>query len=649
MPNHPNSERLPVPPTPNQNEHLPQKDAAAEISPPDDTPASPNNATSDTPNNAEINPLAEISIFDRMRQAKPLEPGDFLGQSQNFRIVKHLGRGGMGETFLAEELEKGEPIWEVVCKIVPPEIQNLERALLAVRRTFARVNRLHHTNICPVRGLKFDDTYGWFLIMGYANGGTLTQYLARHSEWSARRGLPFDETIRILTPIAQALDYIHEEGVFHRDIKPDNVMFSINRQTRRMTVQLIDFGLSAQLQQNSLHTGSVQGNAISGTPHFMAPEQWQGKQQCRQTDQYALGVIAYRLLSRRLPFRAANIQALMAQVLGMEAAVIEGLPEYVNAAIQRALSKEPEQRFARCVDFIRTLQTVPRARPTPTPPMPQTNVDPRGPVGKTGERKVLSINDVEYAFRYCPAGTFMMGSPQSETEHHDNEIHHQVTLTHGFWMLETEVTQEMWQSVMKDTPSRFIGDKSLLPVERVSWNECQEFIQKLNEIWRTADGNPQGASPKDTDGPLKFSMPTEAQWEYACRAGTKTPFHFGNVLRGDKANCDGGYPYGTTARGTYLGKTTPVRSYSANAWGLYDMHGNVWEWCQDVYSVYPDCSETDPIGPSVGTYRVYRGGGCWDSSAGNCRAALRHWDVPSSRLNNVGLRLAIVRDTSRSE
>lgn len=337
---------------PENAERRQQNDVVGETPPPNNTP-----------NNAETNPLADVSIFDRMRQAQPLAPGDFLGQ--NFRIVRHLGRGGMGDTFLAEELENGEPVWEVVCKIVPPEIQNLERAILAVRRTFSRVHRLHHTNICPVRGLKFDDTYGWFLVMGYANGGTLTHYLARHPEWAAKRGIPLAETLKILSPVAKALDYIHEEGVFHRDIKPDNVMFSVNKQTRRMTVQLIDFGLSAQLQQTSLHAGTIQATSISGTPHFMAPEQWLGQQQCRQTDQYALGVMMYRLLSRRLPFRAANIQSLMAQVLTVEAAAIADQPAHINAALQRALSKEPEQRFPRCVDFIRALQTAPMVAAEP--------------------------------------------------------------------------------------------------------------------------------------------------------------------------------------------------------------------------------------------------------------------------------------------
>ncbi|MDO4575234.1 MAG: formylglycine-generating enzyme family protein [Planctomycetia bacterium] len=178
-----------------------------------------------------------------------------------------------------------------------------------------------------------------------------------------------------------------------------------------------------------------------------------------------------------------------------------------------------------------------------------------------GERMVKTAYGVEFAFRWCPAGCFMMGSPSSELGRDDDETQHRVTLTKGFWMLETEVTQAMWESVMGDNPSYFKG--SNLPVEKVSWDDCQKFCQKLRS---------QG---------LNVQLPTEAQWEYACRAGTTTPFSFGSTLNGDKANCDGNYPYGASTEGTYLKKTAPVGSYSPNAWGLYDMHGNVYEWCAD--------------------------------------------------------------------
>jgi len=251
--------------------------------------------------------------------------------------------------------------------------------------------------------------------------------------------------------------------------------------------------------------------------------------------------------------------------------------------------------------------------------------------GKTaGDRMVLTIKGVEYPFRWCPPGTFMMGSPPSEKGRGDNETQHQVTLSRGFWMLETQVTQGMWESISGSNPSKFGGSKNL-PVEQVSWEECQAYIMALHAFSR-------GVAPED----YWFALPTEAQWEYACRAGTTTPFNFGSTLKGDKANCDGNHPYGTSTKGKDLEKTSDVGSYPANAWGLYDMHGNVLEWCLDWYGDYPSGAVTDPTGAPHGSYRVIRGGG-WTDNAKGCRSAHRDYDAPSFRGNFIGIRLSLVR------
>ena len=238
---------------------------------------------------------------------------------------------------------------------------------------------------------------------------------------------------------------------------------------------------------------------------------------------------------------------------------------------------------------------------------------------KAGDRKVAVVNGVEFAFRWCPAGTFMMGSPTDEAGRLGNEKQHRVTLSKGFWMMETEVTQKQWKAVMGSLPDcGFKGDN--LPVERVFWNDCQEFCTKCTRLG------------------LPVQLPTEAQWEYACRAGSTTAYFWGNALNGDKANCDGNYPCGTTTKGKFLNKTTPVGSYQPNAWGLYDMHGNVYEWCQDWYGGdYPSGSVTDPTGPSSGSSRVVRGGS-WLYIAADCRSASRIYLVPDGRNSYLGFR-----------
>ena len=257
--------------------------------------------------------------------------------------------------------------------------------------------------------------------------------------------------------------------------------------------------------------------------------------------------------------------------------------------------------------------------------------------GKTaGDRLELEIFGELHAFRYCPPGTFLMGSPEDEMvsidgeeEHLDNETQHEVTLTRGFWLGETPVTQKQWTAVMGENPSYFKGDD--LPVETVSWNDCQEFFEKIQE-----------SAPSC----YRFDFPTEAQWEYACRAGTTTPYSFGIRCSGVECNCNGNYPYGydhTRKRfeQVYLGMTAPVGSYPPNPWGFYDMHGNVCEWCTDWYGAYPTQSVTDPTGSSSGSYRVARGGS-WYHDASFCRSAYRTCHDPTTRFNHLGFRACLV-------
>ena len=218
-----------------------------------------------------------------------------------------------------------------------------------------------------------------------------------------------------------------------------------------------------------------------------------------------------------------------------------------------------------------------------------------------------------------------MGSPKEEKERQRNttdETQHKVTLTKGFYMGVYTVTQEEWQAVMGNNPSKFKGEKNL-PVETVSWDDCQEFIKKL----RDKDKKP-------------YRLPTEAEWEYACRAGKQTPFHFGETISTDQANYNGDYTYGEGKKGVNRKMTTPVGSLPANAWGLHDMHGNVWQWCEDFYGDYPQKDVVDPKGPEKGEFRVLRGGS-WLHYPLFCRSAFRLTNVTSRRYNVFGCRLCL--------
>jgi len=235
----------------------------------------------------------------------------------------------------------------------------------------------------------------------------------------------------------------------------------------------------------------------------------------------------------------------------------------------------------------------------------------------------FTIESATQRMRWIPPGRFMMGSPEEEKERHDDESQHEVVLTHGFWLADTACTQEMWQAVMGENPSEFRDDPRN-PVEKVSWETIRSgFLPRIN-----------GAIPG-----IGLCLPTEAQWEFACRAGTTTPFWWGDELTTDDANYDGNHPYAGGSKGEDRQKTVQVKTFKPNPWGLWQMHGNVWEWCADWVGAYPRGPVIDPRGPDAGSTRVLRGG-CWINYGRSLRSAYRDRNDPSNRDVISGFRLA---------
>ena len=235
----------------------------------------------------------------------------------------------------------------------------------------------------------------------------------------------------------------------------------------------------------------------------------------------------------------------------------------------------------------------------------------------------LTLGDARQVFRWIAPGRFLMGSPLDEPERYADEVQHEVTLRHGFWLADTACTQALWQAVTGSNPSSF-GDDPRNPVEQVSWDDVQAFIVELE---RRLPG-------------LPVRLPTEAEWEYACRTGTTTPFSFGESITPGLVNYDGNYPYAGGEKGLYRQKTVPVATLPANPWGLYEMHGNVYEWCADWYGDYPTQAQVDPQGPQTGDDRVLRGGS-WYNDGGGVRSADRNGDGPGKRFVHGGFRLAL--------
>jgi hypothetical protein len=215
-----------------------------------------------------------------------------------------------------------------------------------------------------------------------------------------------------------------------------------------------------------------------------------------------------------------------------------------------------------------------------------------------------------------------MGSPESEPERAYNEIQHQVTLTKGYWLADTTVTQAQWQAVTGESPSNFKGES--LPVEEVSWSDSQKFIEMLRQ-----------------DHPsIAFQLPSEAQWEYACRAGTATPFSFGEKITSEQANYDGNHPYDSGKKGEHRKTTVPVKSLPCNEWGLYEMHGNVEEWCNDSWQEKLVAGAViDPESNEWSKLKVLRGGS-WDIGGKYARSACRLHGSTYGTSSGSGLRLS---------
>jgi formylglycine-generating enzyme required for sulfatase activity/tRNA A-37 threonylcarbamoyl transferase component Bud32 len=260
-------------------------------------------------------------------------------------------------------------------------------------------------------------------------------------------------------------------------------------------------------------------------------------------------------------------------------------------------------------------------------------------LGKQVEEEVDLGGGVTMQFVLIPPGTFTMGSPKEEEGRFNDEMAHEVTITRPFYLGKYVVTQEQYQQLTGSNPSTFGAgggrkdkvaglDTARFPVDSVSWEDATACCAKLAE-----------------KAGRKARLPSEAEWEYACRAGTTSPFHFGTALNGSQANCKGTFPYGTQAKGPFLDRTCRVGSYRPNAWGLYDMHGNVCQWCQDWYAKScQDLGGRDPVRVDKGAdnARVVRGGS-WPAPATVCRAACRHTALPANRSFSIlGFRVALL-------
>ncbi len=566
-----------------------------------------------------------------------LEPG--AHPLPGYELVERLGKGGFGEVWKV----KGPGGVPLALKFI-----SLEGNAGAIeQRALNLMMNVRHPHLLGVFGVWQQQGY---LILALELADRTLMQRFEEARVQGAPGIPRNELWRYLYEAASALDHLNGQGIQHRDVKPQNILLVGGG------VKVADFGLAKLLE----HTQA--SNTGHYTPYYAAPEFFNGQTSPR-SDQYCLAVSYCQLRGGRTPFEGNLYQLAYAHV--NKAPDLDMLPEAERVVVARALAKQPEERWPSCQAFVQALAVSapsPEPPPAPTPPapipvdIPPTLSDPpqKVPFPKPGEEREWKIAaGLRMTFCWIPPGTAQLGSPAAEREavvkqgmiaemiQEEAEDKRGVYTSKGFWLGKYTVTQQEWTAVMDGhNPSYFCKGAdgqgrvpevtSRFPVETLSWDDCQEFLEKLNQ--RAADGAVERVFGRRG----RFVLPHEDEWEYACRGGlgNKQPYYFGSVLDGRQANCNGNYPYGATTKGPYLERPAEVGSYARDyphPWGLCDMHGNIWQWCENKYNFYSRA------------LRVMRGGS-WSSDARGCRAANRLGMSPDLPVHFHGCRLCFRLD-----
>jgi|AGSF01.1.fsa_nt_gi Uncharacterized conserved protein len=547
-----------------------------------------------------------------------------------FRMIGFLGKGGFGRTYLAEDIDKLNQ--RCVVKQLAPNVQGtwaINKAVELFKQEAIQLQQLGQHPQIPSLDAYFEQDNYLYLVQQFVDGDNLLKLFQNRGIWQE------SQVKQLLLELLPVLKFIHEQKIIHRDIKPENIM----RRRSDGLFMLIDFGVSKQLSGTVM---SRLGTQI-GSDGYTPLEQMQGGEAYPASDLFSLGATAFHLLTGVYPFSlwvehgyswTANWQQHLKIPIDNGLALI----------LSKLLAKDIQRRYQSAEEVLKDFQRQSISTPTPTPtPAPISTptltlqrfdfevvtVNARGNITNRQRRQAQFISEnlgsgAILDLISIPGGSFMMGSPSTETGRSNDEgPQHNVNIS-PFFMGKYEVTQKQYQAVMGNNPSNFKGAKH--PVEQVTWDEAVEFCRKLTQK--------TGKS---------YRLPSEAEWEYACRARTTTPFYFGDTITPDLVNYNGNYPYGSAPKGLYREQTTDVGIFPPNAFGLYDMHGNVWEWCSDKWHDNYNGAPTDGSSWETGgdNNRVLRSGS-WDFNAVYCRSAYRCGDSAGLRLSCIGFRVALV-------
>ena len=617
-----------------------------------------------------------------------------------FELKRLLGVGGMAEVWYAEN-EIGKP---AAVKILNEDLSHNAQIVDRFRNEAVVMVKLDHNNIRQVYG------YGTIdgrpsIVMEYLEGDDLKAMMKQGRRFNN------DELVKWWNQLVDALNYTHAQGIVHRDIKPSNIFLD-----KKGNIKLLDFGIAKIRESISItHTGAMLGTLMYMSPEQVDDAKHLGPQSdiyslavtfvhlLTGKAPYDSTTMSDFKIRESIVYKPLDLSGVPTEWQDFLTPYLAKEPEK-RPALRPFNASVPENRRPDSDDATVSNEELRTARPNSTSTFSDntptidrhSGLDPLSPKPKDKPKKTLWIalaaaavaalvavlvmnnkggnapipaevtaveehfsnggdltinaNGVNITMKFVQGGTFQMGSNDSEAYDWEQPVHN-VTVS-SFYMAETEVTQALWKAVMggNNNPSYFKGDN--LPVEQVSWNDCQEFIRKLNNLTGK-----------------NFRLPTEAEWEFAARGGTQTSLYNGEniVINGvnnspnldrlawyggncgrnytSSAGCDitNGYDISGWNEKQYAdskGGTHPVRQKQPNAYGLYDMLGNVWEWCQDWYGDYGSSLQTNPQGPSSGSYRVLRGGS-WGSYARLCRVSNRINAAPDIRYGDYGFRLAL--------
>lgn len=557
------------------------------------------------------------------------QPGHKLNR-EKFVVEKLLGSGGFGITYIVRQTRNNQLLALKTLNELARNRQDFPQLQAKFINEAIALASCRHPNIVRVYPQGFQEGELWCMVMEYVEGEDLAHYLDLNGILEEK------QAVEIITKVGDALSFVHETGLLHRDIKPANILL----RSSDSSPVLIDFGLAREYT-----SGTIRTMTNSMTECYAPIEQYQTQGNFGAwTDIYALAATLYVLVTKELPFPArfrshAELPS----------------PKQYNSQLSNAISKtilkgmelEPENRPQSVKEWLELLKPTQNENIVVLGSHPITleifefDTVQLNNIGKVIYQEHHSAkyfaedlgNDVALDMIEIQGGTFTMGSPENEKSRRasTNWIQHQVTVS-NFYIGKFQITQAQWQQVaalptidreLASDPSEFKGQG--LPVENVSWYDAVEFCQRLSQVTGK-----------------EYRLPSEAQWEYACRAKTTTPFHVGAAITTDYANYNGKYTYLNESKGEYRQKTTPVGKFYPNAFGLYDMHGNVWEWCEDAWHDNYEGAPQDGkswLSP-INNINILRGGS-WGSRPGFCRSAHRDPFIAENFENFIGFRCVV--------